>query len=283
MGSTMREQCALIDLLGGVPQLQAERGELIAGLTDLFAGGIESTDTQSSAICLMALRDLAGTQGEAIEAELRAGSHSARLRIEPGSDRARWDGAAGDLGSLRLSPVRPAGASSYVAELRYQEDARQAQPSAIGLGIARRYHVLRDGAWAPVDEDVLRESDWVRVTLEVSTPAVRHFVALTDSVPGGLQPTDLRLSGIGGLDLQSLSDTGSVWFSTRRLDARSPKFYAERLPPGRHEVHYFARVGNAGDFLAAPATAELMYGNASRARSAAQRLLIDVDRNATQP
>lgn len=61
-------------------------------------------------------------------------------------------------------------------------------------------------------------------------------------------------------------------FESRRLDARQPRFYAESLPPGRHQVHYFARIANVGDYLAAPAVAELMYGRANRARTASERL-----------
>jgi hypothetical protein len=67
------------------------------------------------------------------------------------------------------------------------------------------------------------------------------FVAITDAVPGGLRPTDLALNGVAGLDLKAVSDAGALWFETRRLDPRAPKFYVEYLPPGRHEVHYFAR------------------------------------------
>lgn len=94
-------------------------------------------------------------------------------------------------------------------------------------------------------------------------------------MPGGLRPTDLALSGVAGLDLQKVSDEGSHWFRTRRLDSRAPKFYAEFLPAGRHELHYFARVGNTGDYLAAPAVAELMYGESTRARTAATRVAIE--------
>jgi hypothetical protein len=62
-------------------------------------------------------------------------------------------------------------------------------------------------------------------------------VAITDAVPGGLRPTDLALSGVSGLDLQQVSDDGSAWFRTRRLDPLAPKCYAEFLPACRHEVH----------------------------------------------
>lgn len=111
--------------------------------------------------------------------------------------------------------------------------------------------------------------------MRLETTPEWHFVAITDAVPGGLRPTDLALGGVAGVDVQAVSDAGSGWFRTRRLDRRAPKFYAEVLPPGRHEVHYFARVGNAGDYLAAPAQAELMYGAATRARTAAARVVIE--------
>ena len=106
-------------------------------------------------------------------------------------------------------------------------------------------------------------------------------MAITDAVPGGLRPTDLAGSGVAGLDLPQVSDEGSDWFRTRRLDPRAPKFYAEFLPAGRHEVHYFARVGNTGDYLAAPALAELMYGESTRARTAAARIAIAAEIVAT--
>jgi uncharacterized protein YfaS (alpha-2-macroglobulin family) len=228
-------------------------------------------------VCLLALRDIGTDRVRAVNATLRAGTRDVPLQIAAQADRTRWDAPAQGIGALRITGD---GASStfpsYVAELRYLEDARLARGSAVGLDIDRRYDVLRDGRWQPIGEESLRESDWVRVTLVVNTTATRHFVALTDSVPGGLQPTDLRLSGVAGLDLQALSAGGSAWFGTRRLDPRAPKFYAQWLPAGRHEVHYFARAAHVGGYLAAPAMAELMYGNASHARTAAARVAIDV-------
>ena len=152
--------------------------------------------------------------------------------------------------------------------------AATAPPSPFTFLQVSDSHIGFDKAANPDTRATLREGDWVRVTLVVDTGATRHFVALTDSVPGGLRPADLSLSGVGGLDLHKVDDAGSAYFDTRRLDARSPRFYAEYLPAGRHEVHYFARVGNSGDYLAAPAVAELMYGAATRARTAAARIAI---------
>ncbi len=278
MGSPMREQCALIGLLRDRPGETAARRALIAGLGDLYDGHAAAVDTQTGATCLLALRDLAGQRGGS-EAGLVMTGHATppvRLTLAPGEARSDWQGALPEARQLRLVP-QTAGATpaGYIAEVEYLEDARLARESAVGFSIARRYAVLRNGGWVDIDDVLLRDGDWLRVTLVVRSAAPRHFVAVTDAVPGGLRPTDLALGAIAGLDLERVSDTGSSVFGTRRLDARTPRFYAEYLPAGEHALHYFARAGNGGDYLAAPATAELMYGGASNARTAAQRIVIE--------
>ena len=277
MGSPLREQCALIDLLHGDATHAGARRALIAGLGDLYAGGTPSVDTQSGAMCLLALRDAARAGSGTVSAALQPGTSGERvLTVAPGDVQVEHQQALPTDGRLaianRSSGDAPAG---YIAEIAFDEDARQARASAVGFSIERTYAVLRDGAWAPIDGAQVREGDWLRVTLTVRTGATRWFVAVTDAVPGGLRPTDLALSAIAGLDLQQVSDEGSGWFATRRLDPRAPRFYAERLPAGTHALHYFLRAGNGGDYLAAPATAELMYGGASNARTAAQRVVVD--------
>jgi len=279
MGSPLREQCALIDLLRGDATHATARRGLIAGLGDLYAGGTPAVDTQSGAMCLLALRDVARPGSGTVSAALQPGTPAERtLTVAPGDVQAEWQDALPADGRLaianRSSGDAPAG---YIAEIAFDEDARQARASAVGFSIERRYAVLRDGAWASVDATDLREGDWLRVTLTVRTSAPRYFVAVTDAVPGGLRPTDLALGAIAGLDLQQVSDTGSGWFATRRLDPRSPRFYAEHLPAGTHALHYFLRAGNGGDYLAAPATAELMYGGGSNARTAAQRVVVGAE------
>ncbi|MCD9095459.1 hypothetical protein LU699_06385 [Luteimonas fraxinea] len=277
MGSPLREQCALIDLLRGDTAYAGERRALIAGLGDLYAGGTPSVDTQSGAICLLALRDVALPGTGTVSAALQPGTSAERvLTVAPGDVQAETQDALPADGRLaianRSSGDAPAG---YIAEIAFDEDARQARASAVGFSIERQYAVLRDGAWTPVEGASVREGDWLRVTLTVRTSAPRYFVAVTDAAPGGLRPTHLALGATAGLDLQQVSDTGSAWFATRRLDPRLPRFYAERLPAGTHALHYFLRAGNGGDYLAAPATAELMYGGASNARTAALRVVVD--------
>jgi len=280
MGSRMREQCALIAVLNDYPDLAGKqvRDALLRGLVDLYAGGAPSVDTQTGAHCLMAMQGVApsgAVQPATVQASI--GAQQATLSLSAAEPRARWSVPQAPTESAPLTLVQAQDQHAwlgYVAELDYQEDASRARESAAGMSLSRRYEVLRAGRWQAPGEHPVKEGDWMRVTLVIHTASPRHFVALTDDVPGGLRPTDLALSAVAGLDLQQVSSTGSFVFRTRRLDPRAPKFYADYLPAGRHEVHYFARVANAGDYLAAPAKAELMYGNASHARTAADRLHI---------
>lgn len=282
MSSDLREQCELIGLLLENRRFAdaATRRSLVAGLGDLYAGGIAEVDTQTGASCLIALRGLdAAPAATPPTLGIARGDMRRTLILTPDGEASTWEtgiDAHDAKPGLRLVPeVRGDAPASYRVEYRYLEDVRKAESTAIGFALQRRYAVLRDGKWVENTQDLLRDGDWVRVTLQLDNSAERFFVAITDAVPGGLRPTDLALSGVAALDLRTVSDTGAFWFETRRLDPRAPKFYAEYLPPGRHEVHYFARVGNSGDYLAAPAVAELMYGEATRARTAATRIVIE--------
>ncbi|WP_440222556.1 alpha-2-macroglobulin family protein [Dokdonella sp. MW10] len=279
MGSDMAVQCTLIELVARHPDLAppGTDAQLMRGLVDLHAGGQPAVDTQTGARCLIAARAAEPPHATAVTStvSITHGETRDTLVVPATGEPALWRGTApaGTVFGLGSETADKA-ALGFVATAGYDEEMREAVPSAMGLAIERHHGVLRDGTWVPVANVALRDSDWIRTTLVVTTAAPRHFVALTDSVAGGLQPTDLSLGGVAGVTLESVSDTGSGYFATRKLDPRSPRFYAEYLPAGTHEVHYFARVGNAGDYLAAPAVAELMYGNATHARTASVRLRI---------
>jgi hypothetical protein len=108
----------------------------------------------------------------------------------------------------------------------------------------------------------------VRITLRLVNHDVRRYVAITDTVVGGLRPTDLNLAGVAGIDVRTLGDRGSAYFAARQVDDRFARFYAEQLPPGTHEMYYYARATHAGRYAALPAVADLMYGESTTARTA---------------
>ncbi len=273
MRSDMREQCALIGLLEDRTEadlIDARRG-LLAGLSDLYAGGAAAVDTQTGAICLMSLRHN-GSQDDGGSAQFAIGKLSKALQVNADTSTAVWEVGMPPAEQLTITAELGAAPMSYLAELAYSEDVATAQASAVGFSLERQFEVLRDGKWSSLDNYTPDEGEWVRTTLILNTAAERRFVAVTDAVPGGLRPTDLELSGVGGSDLERAAPLGSVYFQTRQLHPVNPRFYADRLPAGRHLIHYFSRVANTGDYLAAPALAELMYGSATHARTAATRL-----------
>lgn len=277
MSSPLREQCEMIRLLQDFPSHApaGARVELIRGLSDLYSGGVPEVDTQSGAICLRALHGERAGASAPVAVDVRLGEKSQTLALQGNAPNAVATFGPATTGTLRIAAAEaPAEPVAYLARLDFNEDARQAQSSAIGLSIARRHEVLRKHRWTPLGDAPLQEGDWVRVTLTVTNARTRHFVAVTDDLPGGLRPVDLQLAGVAGVDMRALGDLGDHAFDQRKLDARKPKFYAELLPAGRHEIHYFARVANTGDYLAAPALAELMYGEATRARTASDRIRI---------
>ncbi|MBS0194624.1 MAG: hypothetical protein JSR34_10285 [Proteobacteria bacterium] len=285
MGSDLRDQCGVVGALYELDHGSAgetARRSLLRGLQDLYAGGTASLDTQSSAQCLMALHTVAATlpkddQAWSVLATLGSTAHP--LALAAGQQQAQWtqplEAKAAGL-PLRLQSQSPASATlNYSAQLSYQIDLRQAPAQAVGMQLERSYQVLREHAWVDLDKAApLRAGEWVRVTLTLAVPAFRHFVAITDAVPGGLVSRDVALAGIAGADLKRLADPGSWWFDSRQTGANTVRLYAESLPPGTHEVHYYAQAAQPGTYFAPPATAELMYGRASRATTAGTSVVI---------
>jgi uncharacterized protein YfaS (alpha-2-macroglobulin family) len=286
LGSPLRDQCAVVGALFELDQDEdgaAARTSLLRGLQDLFAGGTDSLDTQSSAQCLVALRSVrlrmpAGAQSQSVQ--LTMGAANTTLSLPAGQDAAHWQPTL----PIPYRPGAPlhlqaaAGADptlSFNAELSYRIDLQQAPAQAVGMRLERSYQVLRHGAWVESSTTHLQEGEWIRVRLRLDVPALRHFVAITDTVPGGLVTRDIALSGVGGIDLKQLGDPGSWWFDSRQTGQNEVKLYAEQLPPGDHEVFYYAQAVQPGDYLAPPAVAELMYGRASRATTESARLTID--------
>ena len=287
MGSNLRDQCGVVATLYELDTSRdgdAARRSLLRGLQDLYSGGTASLDTQSSAQCLMALHTVARSlpvddQQRQILLSLGAASHA--VTLAPQQDQAHWSqalaksAAEGSTDTLRLQSQGSVDATlSYSAELRYRLDLQQAKPSAVGMRLERSYQVLRSGAWVDLAKTTVREGDWVRVRLVLDVPAFRHFVAITDIVPGGLVSRDISLSNVGGADLKRIGDRGSWWFDSRQTGQNDVKIYAEQLPPGTHEVFYYAQAVQPGDYFAPPATAELMYGRASRSTTAPSRMVI---------
>jgi len=280
MGSNARDQCAMLDALSTMPGVAADeqaKRMFLRGLADLYAGGAATFDTQANAQCLMAILHAMPPPREQapVHVDVVIGDTRGAIELASSGPSAEWSHALGGApATLTLKSNDSDHLLSYVADMSYDIDQRASRPGAVGLTLQRRYAVMRDHAWKDVPATGIRQGEWVRVTLMVGAKAVRRFVAVSDPVIGGLRPADLNLAGVSDVELRALATSGSPWFSARQVDDRTARFYANTLPPGAQEICYYARATHTGAFFAPPATAELMYGEASSARTEPFKLKI---------
>ena len=280
--STTLDQCSAIDALRGFDHhddAEDVRVEFVRGLADLYAGGAPLMDTQASAQCLMMLaRELPEKELKPIDARISALGATDSVLLNADSLSIEWNKAFASLPST--VDVHAIGAEkallSFVADVAYDVDGRTAKADAVGFSLSRRYSVLRDQHWLDVDDTHrVVAGDWVRVTLRIATSARRRFVAVSDTVPGGLFPANFELAGVSDLALTQLGAEGSPYFYERQVDDRRARFYAEQVPPGVHDIVYYARAAAPGRYAALPAVAGLMYGRASVARTNASQIVIN--------
>lgn len=282
MGSGLRDQCAVAAALWQLDKSEAGlpvRKAMLRGVYDLYAGGTASLDTQSSAQCLMSLHSVTSAMPPrerdlVVKAELGKAAHQLNLPIKQtqAGFKQAIDASAKTLNIV--SSDAQDGSLHYNAVIRYQYDLRHAEAKGTGIALNRHYDVLRNGNWIPIEKSAISEGDWVRVRLLVTVPKERHFVAVTDIVPGGLVSRDIGLSSVGGAQLQKIGGDGSYYFNTRQTKADTVQIYAQYLPAGQHEIYYYAQAVHPGDYFAPPAIAELMYGRASRANTTSDRVVV---------
>lgn len=126
--------------------------------------------------------------------------------------------------------------------------------------------------------------DLVRVTLTVTVPQERRFVAVSDPIPAGTEAVDgwFRTTATELARDRAVPEPGDgpVWWFDRggfdhveKYDDRV-QLFATRLAQGRHTFTYLVRATTAGTFSAAGATAEEMYAPEVKGRSAPATLEI---------
>ncbi len=124
----------------------------------------------------------------------------------------------------------------------------------------QRWYSLEEGPEGAVQS--VEEGTLVRVHLRVATHQTRHYVAIEDPLPAGLEPVDTTLKTSGSSPRSRRASKRGRWASvfdrTERRDDRV-RLFADRLPIGVHHFSYLARATTAGTFAQPPAHAEEMY------------------------
>lgn len=244
-------------------------------LTKLVRGGYKFRtehsgfgNTHANAVCVVALaqyRDAFEAPSEALSATVVARDLD-QFSVALGEDDAsRTSDAVALPMSDRRSEVTVSlteGSMGYAStNIRYEVDLSQEVERSHGYTIERTYSVYGRNGWQPLDSGVpIEQGEWVKIDLDIVSPVVRRFVAITDPTPAGLEPVDQSLApAIPGGPASPVRWWNA--FNQRALSNEQSKFYAEWLWAGSHTVTYYAQAKFAGEFMALPAKVESMYSD----------------------
>jgi uncharacterized protein YfaS (alpha-2-macroglobulin family) len=168
----------------------------------------------------------------------------------------------------------------YAARLQYAL-TEPTPASDQGIHIERSYerYDVNSGAAAGGPAATFGAGDLVRVTLTITLPQERRYLAVTDTLPAGFEAVDSWFRTTASdlardASVESSSETPSLWFErggfdhVEKYDDRVSLF-ATRLATGRHQFSYLVRATTAGTFRAAGAIAEEMYAPEVQGRTEA--------------
>jgi uncharacterized protein YfaS (alpha-2-macroglobulin family) len=190
--------------------------------------------------------------------------------------------AAGTEADLAVERAGSAGRLYYAARLQFVP-AAPAPVSDQGMRVERRYERFVEGGQSPASTS-FSAGDLVRVTLTITLPKERRFVAVTDPLGAGFEAVDSWFTTTASdlaRDASSQPVDGSfeAWWRRGGFD-RVEKFddrvqlFATRLSEGRHEFSYLVRATTGGSFTAAGTFAEEMYAPEVNGRSAPATIVI---------
>ncbi|MGE5837620.1 MAG: MG2 domain-containing protein [Acidobacteriota bacterium] len=189
--------------------------------------------------------------------------------------------AAGTEAELAISRAGT-GRLYYSARLQYAPSA----PLPVndqGIRIERRYERFVENGDGPATTS-FAAGDLIRVTLALTLPKERRYVAVTDSLPAGVEAVD----GWFNTTAADLARDASVDAADQSFEARWRRggfdhiekyderiaLFATRLSEGRHEFSYLVRATTAGTFRVAGTWAEEMYAPEVNGRSEPATIVI---------
>ncbi len=286
LGSSLRAQCAALSALLAAPDPAISNDELPLKLvrTITAARGSRSywPNTQENLFCAQAVIDYAQRfEAAPVSLQISAsldqtalgkvslqGRGAETLQHEVAADAAkpqqleiRADGSGRAYATSRLSYVEP--------------DTRPAESA--GMTVRRQYFVHRDGSWQPLDASPMRvrRGDWVRVDLQLETPAWMYQVVVDDPVPGGLEPLNPDLATAAGIDLPAGDGAYPYPFDYRELRFDAVRHFAAALPAGQYALSWVGQAVCTGEFAVGRVHAEQMYEPDVYANGGSARLVVE--------
>jgi len=157
-------------------------------------------------------------------------------------------------------------------------------PTDQGIHVERRYERFIEGGGESPASTSFNAGDLVRVTLALTLPKERRYVAVSDMLPAGFEAVEGWFRTTAG-DLardasQQPSNTSWMEYWRRggfdRVEKHDDRvlLFATRLSDGRHEFSYLVRATTGGTFHAAGTWAEEMYAPDVNGRTAAATVVI---------
>jgi len=172
----------------------------------------------------------------------------------------RRAGAVG--GSNQVRVVKRGKGSLYLSSsLEYYTGEENVNARGSGdLNVTREYYRLAvteenyqlKWSMSPLTGEV-NSGDLLVVKLRLTGKPARHLM-LEDPIPSGAE----QLESVGNLNLDYNERDWSDWYSSREFRDRRTVFFLDEFD-GDHTLQYAIRVQVPGDFVVAPARAELMY------------------------
>lgn len=163
----------------------------------------------------------------------------------------------------------------YGVQLAYDLPPAALPSVDAGFSVRRDYRVQRGKDWVkPGADGLLKRGNIVRVDLYVDTPAERHYVVLTDPLPGAFEAVNHQLATADQATPQQTPNQTTLWFDYgdwpnfsivtggfyhRDTAFDAVRFYADVLPAGHYHIIYAVQVIAPGRFLAPPPQIHEIY------------------------
>lgn len=136
-------------------------------------------------------------------------------------------------------------------------------PAEEGIGI------LRETTPLTKSDASMKVGTTQKVTLTITVPQTRHFVAVESMLPGGYEPIDLQFATSQKNLLDDATNVMKSWRDYRKnqlwrfshIEYRDDRIFmfAEELPPGVYTYEYLVRLTTPGKFRERPAKVWEMY------------------------
>ena len=153
----------------------------------------------------------------------------------------------------------------------YTNEENVAAQGSADLSVSREYLRLQvqqagyELKWttAPLTGEI-KSGDLIVVKLHVTGKKARHLM-LEDPIPSGAE----QLESVGNLNLDYADKSWTDWYSAREFRDRRTVFFMDTFD-GDATLQYAMRVQIPGEFMVAPARAELMYEPSIKANTSSQ-------------